>query len=331
MDGGQQRGGGDGRGALDVVVEGAEAVAVAVKEAEGVLAGEVLPLEKDVGPAALHGGHELLNEVVVLLPADAGMLPADVNGVVEQGLVVGAYVEQDGQAMMRGHAAERGVERHFADGDAHAAGSLVAEAEDALAIADHDAANVVVARVGEHLVDAVAVGVADEQAARLAPDLGEALASFAHSGRVDHGQQLFHVVGDERVEEGLVVILQVAHQGVFAEGRGLVVESLLAAFALVFKGADVGREQAMQAEGGAFFLGKRGALVQAGMEQEVVAGAAGADDVEVRGGIGGSGWRHGFSPLVAPRRRSKDHASPALLMLHETQITRVGVRYGDVG
>ena len=91
-----------------------------------------------------------------------------VDGVVEQSLVVGAHVEQDGQAVVRGHATQRGVEGHFADGNAHAAGALVAESEDALAVTDHDATGLVVARVGEDLVDALAVGIADEEAARLA-------------------------------------------------------------------------------------------------------------------------------------------------------------------
>lgn len=68
-------------------------------------------------------------------------------------------------------AGEGGVKGHLADGDSHAAGALVAEAEDALAIADDDAADAVVTGVGEHLVDAVLVGIADEEPAGLAPDL----------------------------------------------------------------------------------------------------------------------------------------------------------------
>ena len=62
--------------------------------------------------------------------------------------------------------------------------------------------------------------IADEQSARLAPDLAEALAALAHRRRIDDGQQLFDVVRDQRVEQGLVVVLQVAHQGIFAEGCG---------------------------------------------------------------------------------------------------------------
>ena len=113
--------------------------------------------------------------------------------------------------MFRRNAAQRGVERHFADGNAHAACALIAQAKNALAVADHNAAHIVVARVGENLLDAIVVGVADEEAARLAPDLGEALAALAHRRRVDNGQQFLDVVRDERVEQRLVVVLQVAH------------------------------------------------------------------------------------------------------------------------
>ncbi len=211
VDGGQQRGGGHGRGSLNVVVEGAEPVAIALQQARRVGAGEILPLQKDVRPAALDGSHKGLDKIVVLLAANALVLPADVNGIVEQRFVVGAHVEQHGQAMLRRNAAQRRVERHLADGNAHAARALIAQAEDALAVADHNAAHVVVARVGEDLLDAVLVGIAEEEAARLAPDLGEALASLAHCRRVDDGQQLLDVVGDERVEQRLVVVLQVAH------------------------------------------------------------------------------------------------------------------------
>ena len=155
--GGQQRRGGDGGGSLDVVVEGAEAVAIALEQPRGIDAGKVFPLEQDVRPAFFDGGNERLDKVVVLLPAHALVLPADIDGVVEQGLVVGADVEQDGQAMLRRNAGERGVEGHFADGNAHAARALIAEAENAFAVADDDAAHVVVARVGEDLLDAILV------------------------------------------------------------------------------------------------------------------------------------------------------------------------------
>ena len=69
--------------------------------------------------------------------------------------VVGAHIEQNGQAVLRRNAAERRVKRHLADGNAHAARALIAQAQDALAVADNDAAHIVKARVGEDLVDVV--------------------------------------------------------------------------------------------------------------------------------------------------------------------------------
>ena len=220
------------------------------------------------------------------------MLPADVNGIVEQRLVVGAHVQQDGQALFRGNAAERSVERHLADGNAHAARALVAEAEDAFAVADDDAAHLVVARVREDLFDAVLVGIAEEEAARLAPDLGEALAAFANGGRVDDRQQLLDVMRNERIEERLIVVLQVAHIGVFAEGRGAAVENALAALALVLQGSDMRGKQAVKGESVALAsvnavpLLRRGFMRRSRPERLVRttrAGGAGAESAEFTG------------------------------------------------
>ena len=47
--------------------------------------------------------------------------------------------------------------------------------------------------VGENLADAVPVGIAEEEAARLAPDLAEALAALADGRRVDERQQFLDV------------------------------------------------------------------------------------------------------------------------------------------
>ncbi len=55
VDGGQQRGGGYGRGSLNVVVEGAEPVAIALQQAGRIGAGEVFPLQENVRPAAFDG------------------------------------------------------------------------------------------------------------------------------------------------------------------------------------------------------------------------------------------------------------------------------------
>ena len=268
-DRGQQRAGGDGGGSLNVVVEGAQPVTIALEQDGRIDAGEVLPLQKYVRPAALHGGHKLLDERIVLRPADALVLPANVNRIVEAFFVVCAHVEQNRQAMLWRDAAQCGVKGHLADGNAHAARALIAQAENAFAVRDHDAAHIVKTRVGKNLFDAVLVGIAHKKAAWPPPYLAEALASLAYHRRINNGQQLFGVVRDKRVEEGLAVVLHIAHVAVLEEGCSPAVQHPFAAFPLIIERSDVRRQEPMQAKSSALLLGKGSALVEPGIRQQL--------------------------------------------------------------
>ena len=138
VDGAQQRADRDRGGALDVVVEGAQAVAIARQQPVGVADGEIFPVQQHMRPALAHRGDEGGDEVVVVVAAHALVLPADIVRIVQMLAVVGADVEDDRQRRRRMQAGAGGVERELADRDAHAAGALVAEAENALAVADDD-------------------------------------------------------------------------------------------------------------------------------------------------------------------------------------------------
>src|SRR4029450_10292341 len=107
--------------------------------------------------------------------------------------------------------------RELADRDAHAAGALVAEAENALAVAHHDRLDLVEARVRENILDPIAMRPAQEQATRLRPGLAEALAALADGRRVDQRQRLRQVPGDDRVEQRLVGVLQPAQEDIALE------------------------------------------------------------------------------------------------------------------
>ena len=124
------------------------------------------------GQRASTARDEGLDEVVVVLAADALVPPADIERIGEAVGVVGADVEEDRQRRRRMQAGAGGVERELADRDAHAAGALVAEPEDALAVAHHDRLDLVEARMGENVRDPIAVRPAQEQAARLRPGSG---------------------------------------------------------------------------------------------------------------------------------------------------------------
>ena len=74
----------DGGGALDVVVERADAVAVLAQQAERVVVGEVFELDDHAGEDRLRGVDELVDEVVVGLAGEAAFVEADVERIVQQ-------------------------------------------------------------------------------------------------------------------------------------------------------------------------------------------------------------------------------------------------------
>ena len=95
---------------------------------KSVVVGEVLELHQHVGEARRHSSHELFQEGVVLLPLEPALRQADVERIIQKGLILRAHVEHDGQRRVGGDAGAGCVERQLAHGDAHAVGSLVAQA-----------------------------------------------------------------------------------------------------------------------------------------------------------------------------------------------------------
>jgi hypothetical protein len=101
-----------------------------------------------------------------------------------------------------------GVKCELADGNAHAAGALVAEAEDALSVAHHDDLDAVVSGMGDDLLDHVAMRPAQEQPARIIMVVAIFLAALSDRRCIDERQKLGEVAGEQRVEQRLVHVLQ---------------------------------------------------------------------------------------------------------------------------
>ena len=269
----------DRRGALDVVVEGADAVAVALQQAERIGVGEILELDQRAGEHLLHRRDEFLDQRVVARAAQALLPQPDVERVVAQGLVVGADVEHHRQAAPRMHAGAPGIERELADRDAHAVRAQVAQAEDALAVGDHDDADVALRPVAQHLRDLAAVVGADEQAARPLEDVAELLAGEADGRRVDERHDLVGMLGDDAEEQRLVAVVQRVQVDELLERARQAAQVREAALHLLVLGMHVRRQQPAQAEPGALLLRERGALVEQRVAQHRHAAAPGSQSV----------------------------------------------------
>lgn len=188
IDGRKQRPRGNDRSALDVIVEGAEAISITLEQPGCIISRKILPLQQHIRPALGNRADECINELVVFGAAHALVLPADVNGIRQALGIVGTGIEQDRQSGGRVQSAARGIKRELADRDTHPARALIAEAEDTLAIGHDDGLDVVEARIGQDALDLPHMGETEEESAGLAKGVAEFLAANSDRGRVHDWQ-----------------------------------------------------------------------------------------------------------------------------------------------
>ena len=251
----------DARGALDVVVEGADAVAVVVQQPEGVGVAEVLKLDDGSREDLLHSQDELFHQRVVGFAPLAIALEADVKRIVQQFLIVGAHVQRDGQALLGMDAGAGGVERQLAHGDAHAVGSLVAQPQNALAIGDDDDTHVVIMPVAQDVGHAATILQADEHSLRLLKNVAIFLARLADGRGVDDGHQLVQIVHHDAEEQGGVAIQQANQVAVLGQRCWHAAHVFQHARHLVVQGRHTRWQQAAQPERIALGFAEAGTLV----------------------------------------------------------------------
>src|SRR4051812_49157081 len=135
-------------------------------------------------PAPLDATYKRVHEGIVFFATNAIMPPSDIEWTIEPLLVVSSHIEQNRKTMLRMNPSECRVKRHLSDGNAHSSGALIAEPQDPLAVADHNAFHRVVTCVIQDLIDTIPVRITEEQAPWPSPNFAEALAPHAHCRRI---------------------------------------------------------------------------------------------------------------------------------------------------
>src|SRR4051812_14483952 len=103
------------------------------------------------------------------------------------------------------------------------------------------------------------------------------LTAEADGGRVHDRKQLFEVAYEQGVEQHLVGVLQSAQEDIALEIGSELAHRLEATRGLLVEGGDHRRQETVQVEGVALFLGESGSLVEQRRVQEVVAAAGRLD------------------------------------------------------
>ena len=224
---------GDGRRALNVVIEAAHLVPVLAKQVESSVVAKILELQEHVGLPRLEGAHKLVEKGVVgnacgpLLPQTA------VSGVRQQGVSVGAHVKADGQAALGGPPRRGGVKLDLALAYAHAPRPEVAKPQDALAVRHDDRLDVLVRPRLELSQDASPVLEGEVEPGRLDAEVGVLLAGLAHGGGVDEGQDVLRGVHEESVVLVGVGAQELPERHVLVDARPRAGEDLLGSHRVV--------------------------------------------------------------------------------------------------
>jgi len=87
-------------------------------------------------PLVGKGGHELVEELLLLGGSDLGHPGAHVQRVVAESLVAGSQIEGEGQRAVWPDTSAGSVERQLADGNAHAVYAQVTETQDTRAVGE---------------------------------------------------------------------------------------------------------------------------------------------------------------------------------------------------
>src|SRR5262249_12123796 len=181
-------------GALNVVVERQQLIAIALENRPRVRGREVLPLQARVRELVLDRLHELVDEVEVRLTGDALVTPAEILGVLETLDVARPDVENDRQGALRADASDQRVEREFADRNTQTARPLIADAENPLAVGHDDDVDVRVGPIAQERWNGVAQRIRDEQAPGASVDVAELLTRQRDHRRVDDGRHFLDVI-----------------------------------------------------------------------------------------------------------------------------------------
>ena len=213
-------------GALDVVIEGRDLVAVAVQDAVCVAGREVFPVQQCLREAGRDLLHEAVHELVVAFAAYAGVPHTQVGGIVEQIEVVGSGVEDDRHDSVGMDAGGGDVDAQLADADRDTPDALVTDAQDSLGVGHHDQVDIVWAlAVGEQRrSDGVRIVDVEVDAARLVEPVAVLLDDLPDGGGVDDRQHLLDVLGEQPVEQCLVAVLHRRQVEVLGQVTGLLTE-----------------------------------------------------------------------------------------------------------
>jgi len=257
-------------GALDVIIECADFIAVLFQYIGGIVAAEIFPVEQHIREHRGSLFNEFFDERVISLPGHPFVLVAEVERILQQLFIVCARIDRDRQHLLRIQSGSDGVDGQFSDRNSDALDAPIADSQHTFAIRDdhHFDFSHILAAVQQSLPDSFRT--IHIQINRI---LGKLVIPriihdrISDGRRIDDRQQFRHVFPDDMVKKHTILVID-PHQ-VLLLGIGIVQLSQLRIdnLTLFLQGADGCRQEAVQTQLCPFFQSKCGSLIQKWLTQ----------------------------------------------------------------
>ncbi len=216
----------------------------------------------------LDGGDKRVDKAVIIGASDARVPPSKIFRIAKAFLVVCADVQNDGESARWMNSADEAIERKFANWNAEPADTLVADAQNALAVGDDDHVNLGIWMIAQERRNRMAQRVGNEEAARTAVDVAEFLAAERDDRRIDDRQHFIDVAEQQTIEKNFVGVLKLPEIDVALEIIGLERKSLICADGLVIERFNDRRKEPVKAKQFALVYGESGAFVKRRIVEE---------------------------------------------------------------
>ena len=221
---------------------------------------KVFELDNALRPLLVNRLEKFLDEVVVLLTADTGVLVSEVQRIVEITFGVRADVEDNRQRAAGINTGAGGVKGELADRNAHAVDAEVAEAENTLAVSHDDHVDRFLRKILEDLAHVALVFDRQVEALREAEEVAELLADFADRRRIDERQHFFDVLEEQSEVQRFIAGPKPIEEERLLERRIKRAELFHHGFDLHRDRGRNRRKESLQMEGSALFFRVGGSL-----------------------------------------------------------------------
>lgn len=204
-----------------------------MEDSAGICDAKVFKVDDSVWKEGFNGFDEAGDESVVGLTADSTKSVSHIERVVDKGVSVSSYVEDDRDASAWMDTSAESHEGQFSDGDADTAGTLVADAENRFTVADNDVVDILGGtKGGESVFDLLRVLYIKEATFRAAELVGVVFDSLALGGSIDDAKDFRDMTEEEFVVEDFVLGFEGGAEGIFGEVGRVSKKLLVGAVAL---------------------------------------------------------------------------------------------------